>query len=230
MRRCRLIVFSLLSCFLITISCIDEFNRGTETVYYNPSFSIPIGPLSYSLQEIMPYAALGVPIPDSVISSDSILGPVLVYDDSLFFDNPQEGYDTSFVVPIDFRSLSNQWEYVRSLMFRVNTSNGIPVNIATQLYFMDAGNFLLDSLYTEGKIWIATADVDNQGIVTTPYTSTTDFYIDSFRIDRVLSATQIRVYIFLETLNEHIDTLRVYSYYQFDLQLALRAELMIPLN
>jgi hypothetical protein len=217
-------------CMALLYSCIDEFNRGSETVYYNPSFSIPIGPLSYTLQEIMPYAALGAPIPDSIVNSDSVVGPVLLYDDSLYFSNPTEGYDTFFYAPVDFRSLTNQWEYVRSLMFRVNLANGLPVMVGTQLNFLDSANTLIDSLYPDGKIWIQSARVDNQGIVTAPFENMYDFYIDSSRVAGIIGSTRMEVYLFLETYNENIDTLRVYSSYHFDLQLGVRAELLIPLQ
>jgi hypothetical protein len=210
-------------------SCVDNFNSNKETVYYNPSFSLPIGPLSYSLDEIMPKAALGLPIPDSIMWTDSVLIPLIIYDDSLFFPTPEDGYNTIFIEPIDFQSLTNQWEHIRSLMFRVNYANGLPVNVATQLYFLNDGNLIIDSLYLEGKTWIQSASLDGNGIVEVPFLTTTDTPIDSARIDHIIAASQLQIYLFLETYNESIDTLRVYSNYHFDLQLGVRAELMVPL-
>jgi hypothetical protein len=230
MNRRQNIKGALIMCLLLLNSCMDEFNRSNETVYYNPSFSVPIGPLSYTLQEIMPYATLGAPIPDSIITSDSVTGPILIYDDSLFFKNPEEGRDTFFYAPVDFRSLATQWEYIRSLMFRVNVSNGLPVTVSTQLYFLNDGDVLIDSLYTGGRIWIQSAQVDETGIVSGPYTNMYDMYIDSVRIHEIIGATRMKVYVFLETYNSTIDTLRVYSSYHFDLQLAVRAELLSPLQ
>jgi hypothetical protein len=230
MKVCRYIAGIMLLGVLSLNSCIDEFNRGSETVYYNPSFSIPIGPLSYTLQEILPYATLGIPIPDSIVVSDSIIVPLLIYDDSVYFNNPEEGRDTSFFISVDFTSLLNQWEYIHSLIFRVNISNGLPVNVGTQLYFYDAGDNLIDSLYDNGKIWIESANVDQRGIVTSPFEHTYDIWVDSARVAGIIGSTRLGTYLLLETYHENIDTLRAYSSYHFDLQLAVRAELLIPLR
>jgi hypothetical protein len=207
---------------LLFYSCVDDFTKNTETVYYNPTVSFPVGPLHYTLGDIMPNTALGQPLPDTLFTD-----PVLIYDDSLYFENPEDGYDTIFTEPANIQSLTNLWEYVRSLMFRVNYSNGLPVNVATQLYFL-RGGIPSDSLYPNGPVWIESAEVGTEGIVTSTYHLTTDTPIDSARIMRITQSDQIQVYLYLETYTADLDTLRVYSAHQFDVQIGIRAEFMIP--
>jgi hypothetical protein len=215
---------------LIITGCLDDFNRDLETVYYNPSYSLPIGPLSYSLDDIMPSVALPYPIPDTSLIPDTADFPILIYDDTLFFRNPEEGYDTVFLEPFDVMSMIEQTEYIVSVMFRSNILNGLPVNTDIQLYYLDAGGMTIDSLYNDGRIEIQSAEVNERDSVMVPYFITVDTYLDQQEIQNLLQASYIALYIHLQTYQPENDTLWVYSYQSFDVKLGLRAELLIPLE
>ena len=223
-------VFILMPLATILSACIDNFNRDLETIYYNPSYSIPIGPLSYTLDDIMPHIALQMPITDTTTLPDTVDTPILVYDDSLLFVNPEEGHDTAFFEPFLLTSYIEQTEYIVSLMFRANVSNGLPVNTAIQLYYLAADGTAIDSLYDEGPALIRHAEVNARDSVIAPYTATIDTYLDEEEIQNLLQASRIGLFIHLETYRTEDDTLYVYSYQQFDVQIGMRAGLMIPVE
>ncbi len=214
---------------LIVSACLDNFNRELDTIYYNPSYSVPIGPVSHSMADIMPYLALPWPIPDTSLLPDTADFPILIYDDTLFFRNPEEGYDTIFIEPFDLQDIVEQTEYIVSVMFRANILNGLPVNTATQVYYLNEGGQTTDSLYDNGSTNIQSALVNERDSVLTPYFTTIDTYLDEAEIQNLVQASQLGIYIYLQTLQPDNDTLRVYSNQPFDVQLAVRVELLIPL-
>lgn len=215
---------------LIGSSCLDNFNRDLDTVYYNPSYSIPIGPVLHSLDEIMPYASLPYPVPDTSLLPDTLEFPLLIYDDTLFFVNPEEGYDTIFLEPFDMGSVVEQTEYIVSVMFRANIVNGIPVNTATQVYYISGEGLITDSLYDDGRATIQSGPIDERDSVMVPYSTTIDTYLDELEIQHLIEASYIGIYLYLQTFQPDDDTLHVYSNQPFDVQLAVRVELLIPLE
>jgi hypothetical protein len=206
-------------------ACLDDFNRENDPVYYTPSFSIPIGPLKYTLEDIMPPESLDIPILDTSAIDDSI--PLILYDDSLFFVNPTTGYDTSFTGEMDLTAISPNMQYAQSLMFRMNYSNEIPTDLAVQMYFFN-GNQIVDSLFENGRIWIAYATQTEDERITIPVTGREEVYVDSSRIEDFLQINNYALSIHVQTYREGLNRIHVYSYSGFDMQLALRAELLVP--
>ncbi|MBA7518984.1 hypothetical protein ES705_11058 [subsurface metagenome] len=223
--KIRSVTLLILFISFLAGACLDDFNRENDPIFYTPSYSLPIGPLEYTLEEIMPPLSLDMPIVDTSLIPDTI--PLLIYDDTLFFVNPQGGHDTVFTGIMDIASIGPNMVYIQSAMFRVNYANGLPSFLSIQLYFFD-GIQLVDSLFEEGGLRIENASLDQDGIVTGPYVGREEIYIDSSRINNILQVNNYELSIHVETYRENIDILRVYSYYEFDVQLALRAELLIP--
>lgn len=223
--RIHLVIYFFLLTGFLTVACLDDFNRLNDPMYYNPTFSVPIGPLSYTLDDIMPPEALENQIIDTSTIGDSI--PLIIYNGSLFFENPRLGFDTLFTGAMNLSSISPNMEYAQSLMFRINYSNEIPTDLAVQMYYY-IGNQLVDSLFENGRFWIAQAIQDPDGITTVPISGREELYVDSTRIENMMQVTNFELAIHLETYREGLDQIRVYSDYGFDLQLAMRAELLVP--
>ena len=223
--KINLVIYLIVLTGFFTVSCLDDFNRDNDPVLYTPSYSIPIGPLNYTLEEIMPYQSLDSIILDTSLIGDSI--PLIIYDDSLFFGNPRTGYDTSFTGLMDLSSISPNMDYAQSLMFRMNYSNQIPTDMALQMYFYD-GAQLVDSLFETGRFWISYAVQGEDGRTTIPVYGREEVYIDSSRIDDFMQVNNFELSIHVQTYREGLDILHIYSDYRFDLQLALRAELLVP--
>lgn len=206
-------------------ACLDDFNRYSDPVLYNPSYSIPIGPLDYTLEDIMPHEALDIPVLDTSVIEDTV--PLIIYDDSLFFVNPRTGYDTLFTGEMNLSEISPNMDYAQSLMFRMNYSNEIPTDLAVQMYFYN-GRQIVDSLFEDGRFWIANAIQIENGITTIPVSGREEFYIDSTRIEDFLQIDNFILTIHVQTYREGMDRLHIYSHFGFNTQLALRAKLLIP--
>lgn len=222
--------FTILILIITVNACLDNFNRDLDTIYYNPSYSVPIGPLSYSMEDIMPYLALTDPIPDITLLPDTFDFPFLIYDDTLYFINPEEGYDTIFYEYFDMNSIIEQSEYIVSVMFRSNISNELPVNTSLQVYYFDGYGTALDSLYDDGRIVIQSPEVTSQDSVLIPFVTTIDTYLDEEEIQHLRESSQLALYIHLQTYQPDDDTLYVYSYQEFNVQLGMRIELLVPLE
>jgi hypothetical protein len=220
----RGVYLSLLAA-LFFFACLDDFNREQDPMYYTPSFSIPIGPLNYTLEDIMPPEALGIQVPDTSLTGDSI--PLIIYDDILFFENPDSGFDNLLTGPMNLSAISPNMVYATSLMFRMNYANEIPTDLTVQFYFY-AGDQLVDSLFPDGRFPIAKAEQGQDGITTIPVTGREEVYIDSSRIGAMMQVTDFELAIHLETYTEDSDILHIYSFYEFNVQLALRAGLLVP--
>lgn len=218
------IFFTSIVLLLIAAACMDDFDKDNDTIYYQPTYSIPIGPLDYTLGDIMPYLAL-TPIDTSIII-DTV--PLLFYDDSLFFINPPTGHDTSFVELYDISSFSKESRYTRSLMIRANYSNSLPMKMEYQVYFLDANDGLLDSLFEFGHLEVPSASRDENNIVTAPYTGREERYFDTTDIATLLNTRKLEIAIHLETFKEAPNILPIYSDYTVSFELALRAGLIIP--
>lgn len=213
---------------LLASACMEDFNREYDTVYYKPFYSIPIGPLDYTLGVIMPYSSLTPIEIDTSITPDTI--PLLLYDDSLFFINPPNGHDTAFYYQYNFSAFSDESEYTRSLMIRVNYSNGLPLDMNYQLYFYDENNGLLDSLFEDGSFALSSASVDENGFVIDPFTGREERDFDSLEIATILQTRRFEIAIHLDTYEGAPDILPIYSNYAVNFELAMRAGLIIPIE
>ena len=228
-RRIKFYIPLIILSTLIGSACLDNFNRDLDTVYYNPSYSVPIGPVSHTLSDIMPYLALPGPIPDTLLP-DTVAFPLLIYDDVLFFRNPEEGFDTIFYEPFDMQSITQQTEYIVSVMFRSNILNGLPVNTSVQVYYIDGQGQVIDSLYDSGRTSIPSALKNERDSILEPQFTTIDTYFDETEIQHLIDASELGLYMHLQTLQSGDDTLRVYSDQVFDVQLAVRVELLVPIE
>jgi hypothetical protein len=209
-------------------ACYKDLVRETDTVYYKPTYSIPIGPLSYTLEDIMPPVALDSLVQDTASIPDSI--PLIWYNDEFFFINPPAGHDTSIVELFDISSFSEDAEYTRSLMIRVNYVNGLPVAMEYQLFFLDANDIVLDSMFLEGPLSIDRAGTDENGLVIAPNSGRVERFFDTDDIPIIMQTRKIQITIHLDTYREDEAVLRLFSTDGIDLELAMRAGLVVPIQ
>lgn len=235
-KRIKIGIPYLILLILITVlthSCIKDIREleDVENLDYQPSFSIPVGTVAYTLEEIMPADSLmDFEIPDSLIQAGNLDTLILLYNDEFTFFRPELGYTAYFREPVNFSNLSQQSENVESAMLKTNITNRIPVAIEVQGYLLDAGDNVVDSLISGGRIQIPAPLANEDGVIDEPTYGTiyTHFYSD--RVDELMDVREIYVYVHLETYAEDIDTVRVYSWNGIELQLALRANLTIPIT
>jgi hypothetical protein len=223
-------VFLLSLCFFT--SCIKDLREieSVESFEYHPSFSVPVGPLSFTLDEIMPTdSILGFEIPDSILSLDTITSPILVYDDYFYFYNPVLGYSTVFTQTMNFSNMTQQSEYIESAMLKTHVHNYIPVSITMQGYLVDGQGNIIDSLERAGPIQLEIPSVSQDGTVIEPAQHTIYTHYDSDTSADLLDVQELQIYLHIQTYDEEIDTLRVYSWYEMEFEFGVRAEFAIPI-
>lgn len=225
----RIIIPAIILTFFVA-GCLEDFRQERDDMFYTPTYSIPIGPLSYRLDEIMSYLSLDSLISDTLEIPPSGADRILVYDDTMFFVNPIVGYDTILFFNYDFSLLPEDEEYITSAMLRVNYANGLPLNIAYQYYLYDENDVLLDSLNDEGPIWVPSAQINEQGLVVSATTGRAETYFDSTEVQILFNTARFDLFLFLQTYTAGIDTLWVYSDQIIDLQLAVRTDLLVPIE
>lgn len=214
-------------------ACIKDIQelQEIEDMSYNPSFSVPIGLLSYTLEEIMPPDSLyNFVIPDTLIQAGNLDTLILLYNDDRVFFRPELGYTSYFSEQVSFSNLSEQTENVEYAMLKTIVSNKIPVAIDVQGYLLNDSDQIVDSLISTGSAYIPAPEANEEGLIDEPteHTIYTHFY--SEKVDDLMDVTEIRVYVHLETYAQDIDTVRVYSENGIDLQIALRGDLKIPIT
>ena len=208
------------------MACTDNLNKAvSDKIVYQPEYSLPIGPVSYSLGQIMPLSVLG-PSTDTVALPDTTY-PIL-YDEHSY-RNPS-GHDTLFILPYDFSILADQAQKVRALMLRVNYTNEFPTYSDLQVYFMDGNSNVLDSLFIESLYRLEPAEIDRSGMVVAPFIGQKDTELDSVKIRHLVNSKFLGIYIFVATIRSGQNVVHLYSSSSLDLQFAVRAWLEIPVG
>jgi hypothetical protein len=87
---------------------------------------------------------------------------------------------------------------------------------------------MIDSLFENGKVWIANAIQNEDGRTTIPISGREEVYIDSSRNEDFLQIDNFALSIHVQTYREGMNRIHIYSDFGFDMQLALRAELLVP--
>jgi len=227
----RILIVLLVSLSFLT-SCVKDLRNidSVESLEYNPSFSVPIGPISFVLEEIMPADSIqGFWIPDSILSLDTITSPIMVYDDYLYFYNPVLGYATVFSQPMNFSNMTQQSDNIVSAMLKTNISSYVPINMLMQGYLLDGEGNIIDSLNSGGYIRLDGPTVNQDGVVTEPTERTIYTHYNSDTSEDLLDIQELQIYLHVLSYDEDIDTLRVYSWYYCEFEFGVRAELLVPI-
>ena len=232
MSKLTLIFLTLL---IACVSCVKDVLevRDIEEFEYSPSFSIPIGPLSYTLGEIMPADSLSdYKIPYYQLP-DSVQRPIVLYhfdSATIAFFNPETGFATYFYQPVNFGNLSNEFDQVQSAMLKTIVHSKLPVSITLQGYLLNGAGDIIDSVNREGPVLIEAPEIPANGVITDPTDTTLYTHYYPSNMEYLMETESIIIDLFLDTYEAGTDTLHVYPWYGIDLQIGLRAELLIPVR
>lgn len=119
-------------------------------------------------------------------------------------------------------------ENIKSFMFQLETENGLPLEVSTQVYFMDSNENYLDSLFNEQN-WniLPSGVVDGNGkVIMTTYNKVEVFLTDS-QIDNLFIAEKTMVQIMVETTDEGTRDIKFYSTNSLGFKLGARAEVSV---
>ena len=114
-------------------------------------------------------------------------------------------------------------EQLYQASFKLQTENGLPLDLSLQLYFTDANFQPLDSLLLGQEMILKAGLPDGQGRIVEAGKKTTFIGSRASRSIRLQQATHLVVKALLNTPGEGSTTVKLYSDYSLGLQLGLMA-------
>ncbi|RMG76901.1 MAG: hypothetical protein D6707_11775 [Bacteroidetes bacterium] len=137
---------------------------------------------------------------------------------------PLVGYasDWKLIDTLDFNFGQDVVNNVESLLLRLIANNGFPVNAKLQMYFLDSLNNPIDSLVQDrSQNVISSGIVGNDGIVTQPVETITDYTLDKARAQNLVNADKVVVWGEAETPGGSSgEIVKIYDTYQLTLRLS----------
>jgi hypothetical protein len=218
---------------ILLISCIDEnINNISESLEINSSYSIPIGNVTYSINEyfeMLDFYGLDT-IQTDTLQTDTIQAlpgdsiGLVEYEDTLY-TNVRYTVDTLIYTSFDFSSLGDDLSKIRAITFVSIIKNDFPTETKVQVYFAGESMDIIDSLFSDGPYSLPPPDLDNEGI---PVDHPSDIVItpvSEYLIENLASIRHIIMYGYVRTLRPDIDISKFYSYYLLSIHIAARIEL-----
>jgi hypothetical protein len=220
--------FLLFTAMLIAASCVkDSVSNINDSTLVSPSYSVPIGLLTYSLSELAPGMLDLETEVDTALIPDTI--PLIQYN-NLFVPNPGS-FDTVHIKDFNFSSIQNFLENTTSLMFRLNITNGLPTTNQLQIYLVDEADVVIDSLFNDGYYTIDNALLnDNDSIEEPLVVRNHDIYLTAQEIDNLTQVREIIVYTNMLIDNQERRVLIFRPEYTLSIHLALRAGLEMEIG
>lgn len=215
--------------FLLIESCYDkDLVNISDTVYYSPEFSMPIGQNDFFLEDVI--SGLDedlIEIPDTAGLPDSV--PIFIYD-GIVYENPVVLEHTS-IESFDFSTISENLEHVISLMLRTNCVNEVPGELNVQIYFLDANFVPIANLCEDCFITVEAATIDEGGNLIKPGILTEhDIYFNEDEINAFAFVRHIRIDVVLNVENLIGKSVKYYPDQEFAVQLGFRVKFDIPLH
>ncbi len=191
----------------------DNTNSNLETVFNSaPNYFI------YNIT-----AGTNSPLPTFNFMSDSSN-----FRADLKLEFPLKGYTTGFTIQdtVDFEI--GDIDMLKAITFRLNVSNGFPMHVHTQVYFVDDNLTMLDSLFTDSQDRILeSADIDANGKVTTPTVRSADETFDESRLPNLFNAKKVIIKGVIDTKDAPTTSVEIYDDYKLDFKLGVRTKLKI---
>ena len=208
---------------LLFSACIDENMRNiSEELEINSSYSIPIGDVTYSINEYFEMLDFYGLDTIQTLPGDSI--DLVEYEDSIY-NNVRYVVDTLIYNEFDFSSLGDDLDKISAITFVSIINNDFPTETKVQVYFADESMSIIDSLFSDGPYSLPPPDLDNEGIpidhppeiIVTP--------VSDYLIENLADVRRIITYGYVRTLRPDIDISKFYSYYILSIHIAARIEL-----
>jgi hypothetical protein len=205
------------------VACIDENIRNiSKELEINSSYSIPIGDVTYSINEYFEMLDFYGLDTIQALPGDSI--DLVEYEDSIY-NNTRYVVDTLIYNEFDFSSLGDDLDKISAITFVSIINNDFPTETKIQVYFADESMSVIDSLFSGGPYSLPPPDLDNEGI---PLDHPPDIIVtpvSEYLIENLSDVRRIITYGYVRTLRPDIDISKFYSYYLLTIHIAARIEL-----
>jgi len=114
--------------------------------------------------------------------------------------------------------------YIQSGLVRLYNSNGFPMDVNLQAYFVDSAYHKLDSLISPSQTVFKSGVVNLSGMVTAPTATTLDIPVDNNRIKNITNSKYIIIQGALSTTNSGKTNVKLYSYYTLLVRLGIQIQ------
>jgi len=197
-------------------SCIKEMIEEVELPpKWSPEIAFPIGKTTLTVNNYFyNYPSDTTPPEDSLA----------VYFNNTLYLVDSADLQMADLLPFAFRSFASNPDNIRRLIFRINAYNGYPSLSAYQVYLLDAGYHIIDSLL-EGKGMYLTPGVLVNGNEIQKVFSRREIAFSSERIQQDREVEHLRVKTMLVISPSSRDTVRLFPNYQIDVQVGVRIAL-----
>jgi len=141
---------------------------------------------------------------------------------------PLSGHATGFVIQDTLDISLGDVTQISSILFRLNVTNGFPVNANTQVYFLNDSYAVLDSLISDYQNrLVESAEVDANGKATTPTVRAREELFDGIRLSHLFDAKKVIIRATIDTYDAPNTNIDLYDDYKIDFKLGARTKLNI---
>lgn len=196
-------------------ACIkkDEISLS-DSLYLTPDYSIPIGPVIFSADDIT--------FDLSIISDTSVTDSGLYI---LFNENYHEAYTGIIrlreMMNVDFNELPDM-NSVRYMTFIFINDNYAPMEVYSQLYFIDNTSSVTDSLFEDGPAMFPVPDRDMNGNITDHSVTIHSVTFDTTGIDRLINTFMLEIVSYAKLLPNDSNIVQLDTTHYLKINTALR--------
>ncbi len=138
-----------------------------------------------------------------------------------FYGKAKE-FEAKDTFAVDFSNFAD--ENIANAELKLIVENGIPLEALTQGYFLDASGKVIDSLFTQDKLIIPAAPIDNTGKATGKTKEITFIAMDEARFNKVRNSKKIIVRSRFSTTNKGNTSVRIESNQEIDVRMGLKVK------
>ncbi len=128
----------------------------------------------------------------------------------------------NFALDAAFVFDASSFDQAESAAFRLLINNDFGLEAATQVYFYDANEALIDSLFAEPTVVLAAAEIDEFGATTASVQQLTEVEVDKAAITQLAATRSAVVRVFLSSPEGGSQTTRLYNDNELGVQLGVR--------
>jgi len=139
------------------------------------------------------------------------------------------GYTLTDTLDMEFDSLLMNLSFLEEALFRLTTTNEWPLEISVQIYFLDAADVKMDSLFSEQKILLNAAPVNSEGELdrNALQEHVVDVVLTAEQLDDLDGAKKMMLKARAVTSDSGVPTVKFYSSYLLHYKLAIDADFRI---
>jgi hypothetical protein len=165
---------------------------------------------------------------NSPLPTYNFMGDSSVFKADIKIEIPLKGYASGFTVQDTINFSIGDIKELQSADFRLNVINSFPINVNTQVYFVDDNYMILDSLLDHSQNHlIEAATLLPDGRNTVPTKRMADETFTGARLDHLMNAKKVLIKGIIQTADAPNTMVQIYDDYTIDFKLGVKAKLKI---